>query len=151
MEDDSEPALGATLDFMRMLWALAHGMQSRSKRMESDLGVTGPQRLVLRIVGRSQKVTAGALAKAMCVHPSTLTGVLRRLEERGLVDRKRDKADARRSLLLLTPAGKKLDALQGGSVEAAVRRTMSRLDQVEVDTARKVIGMLTEELARTDR
>ncbi|NUP10636.1 MAG: MarR family transcriptional regulator [Polyangiaceae bacterium] len=136
---------------MRMLWALAHGMQSRSKRMEADLGVTGPQRLVLRILGRSPNVSAGSLARAMFVHPSTLTGVLRRLESRGLLERKKDRRDGRRALLVLTPQGKKLDALHAGSVEAAVRRTMSRLDKDELEMARKVLSMLTEELARTDR
>jgi DNA-binding MarR family transcriptional regulator len=151
MVEENQPVLGSTLEFMRMLWALAHGMQSRSKRMESELGVTGPQRLVLRILGRSPNVTAGALARAMCVHPSTLTGVLRRLETRGLLERKRDRRDGRRALLVLTAAGKKLDALQSGSVEAAVRRTMSRLDEKELDVSRTVLQMLTEELARTDR
>jgi hypothetical protein len=47
--------------------------------------------------------------------------------------------------------GKKLDALQSGSVEAAVRRTMTRLDEAELDSARKVLTMLTDELGRTDR
>ncbi|MBK6513993.1 MAG: MarR family transcriptional regulator [Polyangiaceae bacterium] len=136
---------------MRMLWALAHALQSRSKRMEAELGVTGPQRLVLRILGRAPNVTAGALARAMCVHPSTLTGVLRRLESRGLLERKRDRRDGRRALLVLTAQGKKLDALQSGSVEAAVRRTMTRLDEAELDSARKVLTMLTDELGRTDR
>lgn len=151
MDEDNQPVLGSALDFMRMLWALAHAMQSRSKRMETELGVTGPQRLVLRILGRSPNVTAGTLARAMCVHPSTLTGILRRLEARGLLQRKRDRNDARRALLVLTAAGKKLDSLQSGSVEAAVRRTMSRLDRDELDEVRKVLGLLTEELTRADR
>jgi DNA-binding MarR family transcriptional regulator len=151
MDDEPQPQLGTTLEFMRMLWALAHALQSRSKRMEAELGVTGPQRLVLRILGRAPNVTAGALARAMCVHPSTLTGVLRRLESRGLLERKRDRRDGRRALLVLTAQGKKLDALQSGSVEAAVRRTMTRLDEAELDSARKVLTMLTDELGRTDR
>ena len=44
-----EPPLGAVLDFMRMLWALDHALQSASKRMEANFGLTGPQRLVVRI------------------------------------------------------------------------------------------------------
>ena len=151
MAPEKEPVLGTTLEFMRLLWALAHTMQSRSKRMEAELGVTGPQRLVLRILGRSPGVTAGALARAMCVHPSTLTGVLRRLQSRGLLDRKKDRADGRRALLVLTVAGKKLDALHAGSVEAAVRRTLARVQKSELETARSVVSMLTDELGRQDR
>jgi len=151
MDPEKEPVLGTTLEFMRLLWALAHTMQSRSKRMEAELGVTGPQRLVLRILGRSPGVPAGALARAMCVHPSTLTGVLRRLQSRGLVDRKKDRSDGRRALLVLTAAGKKLDAQHAGSVEAAVRRTLARVEKNELETARKVVTMLTDELGRQDR
>ena len=42
--------LDPVLDFMRLLWSVEHGLQSTSKRMEATLGITGPQRLVLRIV-----------------------------------------------------------------------------------------------------
>jgi len=143
--------LGNTLDFMRLLWSVAHGLQSRSKRMEANLGITGPQRLVLRILGRSPGSPAGALARAMCVHPSTLTGVLRRLEARGLVERKKDVNDGRRALFALTPTGRKLDSQQAGTVEAAVRRSLGRLTTRDLDTAQKVLEHLSSELARIDR
>ena len=38
--------------FHALLWAVDHGLTSISKRMERALGITGPQRLVVRIVGR---------------------------------------------------------------------------------------------------
>jgi DNA-binding MarR family transcriptional regulator len=151
MDSEETPALGNALEFMRLLWSLAHGMQSRSKRMETALGVTGPQRLAVRILGRSPGMTAGARASAMCVHPSTQNGILRRLESRGLVEKKRDRTDGRKVLLVLTSAGKKLDGHQSGTTEAAVRRTLGRLDEAEVEVARKVLELLTEEIARTDR
>lgn len=151
METEPPLQLGHTLDFMRLLWSLAHGLQSRSKRMEAELGVTGPQRLVLRILGRAPGASAGTLARAMCVHPSTLTGVLRRLESRGLVERKRDNGDARRKLFSLTAAGRKIDAQQAGTAEAAVRRALGRLKADEVDSATRVLALVADELARQDR
>lgn len=151
MQPETIPALGHTLDFMRLLWSLAHGLQSRSKRMESDLGITGPQRLVIRILGRSPGASAGTLARAMCVHPSTLTGVLRRLETRGLVERKRDNGDGRRKLFTLTAAGKKLDSLQAGTAEAAVRRALGRLKTEELGSATRVLALVADELSRHDR
>ena len=52
----SKPAestkLGQTLDFMQRLWALDHSLQAASKRMETTMGVTGPQRLVIRVLDR---------------------------------------------------------------------------------------------------
>src|SRR5664279_719632 len=44
--------LGKVLDFMRLIWALDHGLQSLSKRMQATLGLTGPQRVALRVLGR---------------------------------------------------------------------------------------------------
>src|SRR5689334_23622938 len=44
--------LDPVLDFMRLLWSIEHGLQRMSKRMENEIGITGPQRLVLRVVGQ---------------------------------------------------------------------------------------------------
>src|SRR6516165_11555492 len=117
-------SLGPVLDFMRALWALDHALQSASKRMETRLGVTAPQRLVVRIVGRFPGISAGEVAEILHVHPSTLTGVLKRLEARGIVSRRADPRDARRALLALTARGRELDRLRSGTVEAVVRRVL---------------------------
>src|SRR5205814_10660337 len=89
-DDQREPPLGAVLDFMRLLWAVDHALQSASKRMESSFGLTGPQRLVVRIVGRFPGIAAGRIADILHVHPSTLTGVLKRLESRAVLQRRPD-------------------------------------------------------------
>ncbi|MGD0680295.1 MAG: MarR family transcriptional regulator, partial [Polyangiaceae bacterium] len=36
-----EPQLGPVLEFMQRLWAVDHGLQSKSKYMEMNQGVTG--------------------------------------------------------------------------------------------------------------
>jgi len=146
-----EGPLGETLDFMRLLWAVDHGLQSRSKRMEAELGVTGMQRLVIRLIGRQPGVSAGELADLLHVHPSTLTGVLKRLVERGYVDRERDPEDARRARFSLRPGGHKIDATQAGTVEAAVRRALARLPSNRLGAAREVLAAVAAELARSDR
>jgi MarR family transcriptional regulator, organic hydroperoxide resistance regulator len=144
-------ALGVALDFMRLLWAVDHGLQRRSKRMESELGVTGMQRVTIRLIGRFPEIAAGRLAELVHVHPSTLTGVLRRLVDRGYVRRERDPEDARRTRFVLLPPGETIDATQAGTVEAAVRRALARLPPESVDAARAVLSALAEELARPDR
>jgi DNA-binding MarR family transcriptional regulator len=140
--------LGSVLDFMRTLWALDHALQSASKRMESRSGVTAPQRLVIRIVGRFPWISAGEVAEILHIHPSTLTGVLKRLEARGIVLRTADPADARRALLSLTPRGKKIDALRSGTVESIVRRVLQDATGTSVRSARELADRLSTELAR---
>jgi MarR family transcriptional regulator, organic hydroperoxide resistance regulator len=149
-EGDGEelPPLGDVLEFMRVLWAVDHGLQSTSKRMETSMGVTGPQRLVIRIVGRFPGIAAGQLARVLHVHPSTLTGILKRLEQRGIVSRQADPADARRALLHLTARGRELDQTKSGTVESGVRRALARVPPDKVKTAREVLVLLGEELTK---
>ena len=138
--------LGSVLDFMRALWALDHALQSASKRMETTFQVTGPQRLVIRIVGRFPAISAGEVSAILHLHPSTLTGILKRLEARGLVVRRADPRDGRRALLELTVRGRGIDALRTGTVEAAVRRALRKLNPSTVRAAREAAEMLTVEL-----
>jgi DNA-binding MarR family transcriptional regulator len=133
---------------MRALWALDHALQSASKRMEAKVGVTAPQRLVVRIVGRFPGISAGEVAEILHLHPSTLTGVLKRLEARGLVGRAADPKDGRRALLSLTPRGRKIDALRPGTVEATVRRVLQEVPPGSAQSARQLADRLSAELDR---
>lgn len=152
MKAEASPgALGSALDFLRLLWAVDHGLQRRSKRMEVELGVTGMQRMVIRLIGRYPEVSAGRLADLLHVHPSTLTGVLKRLTERGFVARERDPDDARRSKFVLQLEGQRVDSTQAGTVEAAVRRALGRIPPETIEAARTVLSAVAEELARVDR
>jgi DNA-binding MarR family transcriptional regulator len=137
---------GEALQFMQMLWALAHALDVRSKRMARTLGVTGPQRLVLRIIGQTPDATAGAIAKLLDLHASTLTGVLARLERRKLIVRRVDPADRRRVRFSLTAAGRRIDRARKGTVEHAVQRTLARSTAPSVAASRALITRLVEEL-----
>lgn len=132
------PPLGAVLDFMRLVWAVDHALQRTSKRMEGTLGVTGPQRLVVRIVGRFPGIPAGHLAELLHLHPSTLTGILDRLRRKGLVVRRPDPRDGRRALLGLTPKGRRLDVETEGTLESAVRKLLADLPESKVRDAAEV-------------
>jgi DNA-binding MarR family transcriptional regulator len=143
----ASPSEGA-LEFMRVLWALDHALRSRSKRMRSHLGVTGPQRLVIRLVGRTPGIAAGELAETLHVHPSTLTGVLERLVRRRLLLRKSDAKDGRRSVFYLSERGRTLDKIRSGTVEAGVLRALSSLDARSVAAAREVLETVVNEIER---
>jgi DNA-binding MarR family transcriptional regulator len=144
------PPLGPVLEFMRLIWALDHGLQSTSKRMRGRLGVTGPQRLVIRIVGRVPGIAAGHLAEVLHVHPSTLTGVLTRLESAGLLKRRSDPEDGRRSLLYLTPRGQQVDKGTRGTVESAVRSALVRLSPAKLSAAREALLAITRNLSNSE-
>lgn len=135
--------------FLRLLWSLDHELRSASKRMEARYQVTGRQRFALRMLAHAPGVGAGQLADLLQIDPSTLTGVLRRLEDNGLLQRTTDQRDTRRARLELTAAGRKIASLHGGTVEAAVRRALAKCSKGEVSSAKAVLAALVSELRPT--
>lgn len=141
-------SLGEVLSFMRLLWSVVHGIESLSKRMQSELGVTGPQRLALRFIGHYDRLSPGDLAELLHVHPSSLTGVLRRLERSKLIARRSDPDDARRSILSLTTKGRKLNGGRSRTVEASVRRALAASPASRIEAASELLRGLASELER---
>jgi MarR family transcriptional regulator, organic hydroperoxide resistance regulator len=145
------PSLGEDLDFLRLIWAVDHGLQTTSKQMERALGVTGPQGLVLRIIARFPGLTMARLALILRVHSSTAGGIVKRLERRGLVCRRQDPRDRRRAYLGLTETGRDFDLGAAGFIEAAVHRTLGELPRRTIEHARQTLTVLTRELSGVDR
>jgi MarR family transcriptional regulator, organic hydroperoxide resistance regulator len=138
--------LGDVLEFLGLLWEMNHALATTSKRMAVRFGVTGPQRLVIRIVGRFPNISAGRLAEVLHLHPSTLTPVLVRLEGRGLLVRTPDPRDRRRVTVRLTPKGRRLARASLGEVENAVKRVLAASDRNQIETTREMLRRLTEAL-----
>jgi DNA-binding MarR family transcriptional regulator len=137
------------LQFLQLLWAIVHGLQKHSKAMQSDLGVTGPQRLVIRVVGLFPGVSAGALASILHVHPSTLTGVLQRLGDQGMLRRVADAEDRRVSLFWLTPRGSRINALRRGTVEATVVEALKAVSPRDRAVTQRVLAAIAQRLKET--
>jgi MarR family transcriptional regulator, organic hydroperoxide resistance regulator len=143
---DNAPPLGPVLDFLRLLWAVDHGLNRISKRMEAELGVTGPQRLAIRIIGRFPWITAGSLAGVLHVHPSTLTGIIHRLEVRGLLVRRMDPNDGRRALLGLSLRGKRCDARKLGTIEAIIEQVLAQCTREQMEATSIVLARIASAL-----
>lgn len=143
----SGPPLPEVLQFMQVLWRLVHGLEQASRRMTVTHGVTGPQRLVLRLVGLQPGISAGGLAAALHVHPSTLTGVLRRLQAEKLLSRTAYAGDHRRAVLRLTPRGRRKNASRSGTVEAAVSEALKHVPVRDRACAKRALAVMAAWLA----
>lgn len=145
-KSDTSAILPDVLEFMQLLWAVVHGLEKVSKRMTGEIGVTGPQRLVLRVVGLFPGMSAGDLASVLHVHPSTLTGVLQRLVDQRLLARADDPRDRRRAVLRLTSRGSKVNGVRRGTVEAAVAETLRGVSVRDRAATRRVLERLASHL-----
>jgi DNA-binding MarR family transcriptional regulator len=141
-------SLPDVLQFMQVLWALVHGLESTSKRMSQQIGVTGPQRLVLRVAGLFPGLSAGDLATILHVHPSTLTGILQRLITQRLLHRTDDPRDRRRAVLRLTARGARANAVSVGTAESAIAAVLADVSDRDRAVAKRVLERLALELNR---
>lgn len=145
-QGDSPPPLPDVLQFLQQLWMVTHALEKVSKHMAGAIGVTGPQRLALRVVGLCPGMSAGDLAGVLHVHPSTLTGVLQRLISQRLLTRVDDPADRRRAVLRLTARGARVNALTGGTVESLVEQTLTGISPRDRAAMQRVLHRLAQSL-----
>ncbi|HEY6360825.1 MAG TPA: MarR family transcriptional regulator [Vicinamibacterales bacterium] len=143
---DSETQSDPVLQFMRLMWAVDHKLQSVSKRMTSRIGLTGPQRFAVRCIGRRPGLAAGELATLLHLDPGTVTGILKRLEDAHMIAREQDTTDGRRMRLTLTRAGRAVDRRSAGTVENAIRRVLNSARPSDLAAAGRVFRRLASEL-----
>ena len=142
---ESDPAL----QFLQTVWKLEHALERASKRMEDEIGISGPQRFALRMIGQRPAITAGELASVLHLHPSTVTGIVQRLETRKLVKRTTNENDGRVAHLHLTAAGAKVNAPAAkGTIERAARTTLGRVSDAQRKAAAALMAEFTEELMK---
>ena len=65
-------------------------------------GLTGPQRGVMQALFHSEGLPLKELSRAVGLAHSTVSGIVDRLEQRGLVERRANKADRRTSTIAVT-------------------------------------------------
>ncbi|MBI1197060.1 MAG: MarR family transcriptional regulator [Phenylobacterium sp.] len=80
-----------------------------ARKLAATSGLTASQMVVLQIIGRTGRPSAGAIADQARLSQATVTALLDKLEEKGLIARSRDPGDRRRVTVALTPPG--IDAL----------------------------------------
>lgn len=147
-EPESEFTIGPAGEFMRSLWRLNHALERVSRGMETSLGVTAQQRMMIRCVGKYPGMTASQLAAQFHLDAGTVSTALERLERKGLLQRRRDHRDRRRVTLGLTAAGRAIDRDVPGTVEHAVEALLGALSADDVSRTRAVLGTLTDLLER---
>jgi len=98
----------AISEVMQSLRRIFKAIQDYSHEVSSKFGITGPQLWALKTISQNESLSLRDLSERMYLHPSTITGVVDRLERKGYVTRKRDQVDRRVIYVQLTAEGRKL-------------------------------------------
>jgi DNA-binding MarR family transcriptional regulator len=90
------------------LYSSSLAMTKLYKPLLAPLGLTYPQYLVMLVLWEAEGISVSQLGLRLSLDSGTLTPLLKRMEQQGLVERRRASDDERRVDLFLTPAGRKL-------------------------------------------
>jgi len=97
------------------------------------IGLTYPQYLVLSVLWESDDQTITAIASRLDLEPSTITPLVKRLEQAGHVVRRRNPSDERQVKVLLTD--------QGRGMRAQTRTLAEALDDKSGMTAQALVDL----------
>jgi DNA-binding MarR family transcriptional regulator len=105
------------------LYATSIAINRTYKPMLDVMGITYPQYLVLCTLGEKDGLTIGAIAERLALESSTITPPVKRLEQVGLLERKRSTVDERQVHVWLTSTGRSLLAQSNCLGETLMQRS----------------------------
>src|SRR5918999_3140676 len=144
------PATGRESALATKLRLVAMRLARRLRQQSSDGDVSPSMLSVLVSVEASRSLSLGELAEIERVQPPTISRVIARLEERGLVSREADSGDRRVARVRLTATGARFVARSRSRKNAYLARRMRSLDPEDVrklEDALPVLEKLLEEQA----
>ena len=128
----------------KLLLGCAMSRFGRTASIAQDLGLTPGHVKAMLILDPDEPQTMGELAQSFACDASTMTWLVDRLEERGLVERMSSRSDRRVKTVALTAEGKK----RKRELEAKMYETppiMAEIDQDALDHLRNVFAALASD------
>lgn len=117
-----------------------------SRGLIRDFSITTPQLLVLKTIQERGEETASRLSHETSISQPTLTGIVRRLHERGFIERRRSEEDRRKVLLRLTPKAEQVLASAPSPLQEEFLQRYRRLPQWEqtqlLSSLQRVVAMM---------
>lgn len=132
----ADPGLLLDAQLCFRLYRSERAVLATYRELLADLGVTYPQYLVLLVLWETDGATVSHLGTRLSLESGTLSPLLRRMEDAGLVSRTRSGDDERVVHVRLTEAGRALrerahgvplDLWQRGGLDAAESAELARL------------------------
>jgi len=102
------PRASYDLRILQALRRIIRAVDIHSHKLFTQHKITGPQLACLMAIKEEAPLTSGNLAKKVYLSPSTVVGIVDRLEEKKLVERKRSSKDRRQVHISITSQGTQL-------------------------------------------
>ena len=126
---------------------ISQAIDTYSRYLWLEHGLTAPQLGALRELKRHKDVTPGRLADLLHVTPQTMAGIVNRLLQRGLITRQRDERDRRSYMIHITDEGLRLADAAPSLLRDRFQTALAGLEQWEqtqmLSTLQRIAEMMS--------
>jgi DNA-binding MarR family transcriptional regulator len=129
-------------DVLKALRRITRAIDLHSKQLASAFGLTGPQLVCLRVIGRRKFITPSEIAREVSLSQATVTGIVDRLAARQLVTRERSEEDRRLVTVTITDAGKALVENAPSPLQEKFAERLRQLSEEE----RAIVGLVLNKI-----
>lgn len=148
--DGFDPVVAASIERIAAIYAtLMHRVASAHAPEFVGVGVTMSQAKVLYLVQAEPDIRMSGLAARLGVTLPSLSGVVDRLVDQGLLTRRDDPADRRQALVRITEAGISELELFRELNDRQVRNLLARLDPADLDVVERALHVLAAAAVQT--
>lgn len=109
------------------LRCVSHISAMYSKNLEKEFGVTSGQLLCLRTLLKKNSLSINDISRHVFVSPSTVTGIVDRLQEKGLVKRVRSSKDRRIVHVVISNMGRQVVHSARGPIQSLLANHFKKL------------------------
>jgi DNA-binding MarR family transcriptional regulator len=139
-----------TVEIVQGLRRIVKALHTYSQEVRTAYGLTGPQLWALKTLHRNGRMSTGRLAAALAVHQSSVSILVDRLEQRGLVRRMRGRLDHRFVDMALTERGAALAAQAPEAAQGRLLHALEAMPPRDVRNIRHAVDRLVQAMEATD-
>lgn len=129
------------------IYALARDIIAAYRPLLEAIDLTYPQYLALLVLWEKQEQSVSQLGEHLDLDSGTLTPLLKRLEQKGLVNRRRSERDERIVLVSLTETGTSLQS-KATNIPATLLKSMP-VSAEELETLQRIICKIRKNIHKT--
>lgn len=136
---------------LRRFRSVFNAVKTHFRQVEKKAGIGGAQVWALSVIQLHPNIGVGELARAMDIHQTTTSNLVRSMAQAGLVTTHRDGPDRRATRLRLTPAGHRVLKKAPGPFSGVLPEALAALDAQTLDRLDRDLGTLLERLQADER
>jgi DNA-binding MarR family transcriptional regulator len=125
------PESAYELRIIQSLRRIIRAIEIYSRKLAQDHQITGPQLGCLLAVLEAGPLLATRLAKKVHLSPSTVVGIVDRLEKKGLITRERISHDRRQIHIIVTEAGRRVAMSAPSPIQERLSEALKNLPELE--------------------